>query len=1059
MTSWESLGGGFNSGPGVCSWAPGRLDVFGQGLDAACWHKWFEGGWSGWESLGGGFSSELDAVSWDSGRIDVFGRGLDNACWHKWFDGGWSGWESLGGGFNSGTGACSWAPGRLDVFGRGLDNACWHKWFDGGWSGWESLGGGFNSGIAAVSWSSGRIDVFGRGLDNACWHKWFDGGWSDWESLGGGFQSGFGVSSWGPGRLDVFGQGLDGACWHKWFDGGWSGWESLGGGFNSGMAAVSWSSGRIDVFGRGLDNACWHAWHDGGAWADWSAPAAVPEAAWGTLRLPVFDVIRLRAIELPIFDRAAGDALKSGQRADVVAKDAVHWRTLSGWLDPPADGATATVLCRKTGLSIRIAAKGAGTAKLLPFATGSPAAALSYTTGTGPSRQETLVPMEAAVDVENATMMLLLPFSDPTAYGEMVNVLSDTASGIKLVTQFGHRFLVQEPGPPQPGRPGGVVIAQPHRRLDDDLVINSRVLNKRLLRTKERPPFVPLNDPPEEMSLRLNKPLVLGLAGMIPNVSVIEAIKKPAVFNALRLAGRDWGRVVLEPEPPKPGQPKTTEATAESSFEFPVFRPMTDLAVYPDQPRVEQEGWGQVPGRGSDQPPLHFKDSPRADVFFILPTHFKLGFYRGADPAGADDLPPFRVTQYLDDANRYRVAVSLVAIPFIADADREALGTHIREVVLQQMLPFVSLEPRAGLKAAFVSQFSAGAGDDRQVLPETIRFSTEEVLPDRRLALRFDMEAMHYGIFCELLRKGIRGRVVLSEDGVQESIDVQLRLDDLVTNAVAVESEGFGTPQGPGAEPAAEPEPPKRTLRLRNGLKFPARLSALRVTCIDRGRVPGMVFDAERLDLLAAEQLLAPRDDPAASASYEVRPQRIAVWNDTVVSMGTVRVDAGTPQEWLDRVAEDPSLQPQRHAVKVVPVTPTGAQVQLVRLKLFLDGDPAARVERDILPSGPAELTIELRLAELAAAGARAPSFVLEYDCLYADGSLSLPQRIGLSPTVQELPVPVLAESPTSVYRVEHNVADGPTTTVDGLDRAAAATLVEELRTRGERWRVFARRA
>jgi hypothetical protein len=176
-SNWESLGGGLSSGPDVCSWAQGRLDVFARGADNALWHKWFDGGWSDWESLGGFLTSDPTAVSWSNGRIDVFARGGDNALWHKWFDGGWSDWESLGGGLSSGPDVCSWAQGRLDVFARGADNALWHKWFDGGWSDWESLGGSLTSDPAAVSWGKDRIDVFARGGDNGIWHKWFDGAW------------------------------------------------------------------------------------------------------------------------------------------------------------------------------------------------------------------------------------------------------------------------------------------------------------------------------------------------------------------------------------------------------------------------------------------------------------------------------------------------------------------------------------------------------------------------------------------------------------------------------------------------------------------------------------------------------------------------------------------------------------------------------------------------------------------------------------------------------------------------------------------------------------------
>jgi hypothetical protein len=43
---WESLGGVLSSGPGVSSWAAGRLDVFVRGTDNALWHKWFDGNWS-----------------------------------------------------------------------------------------------------------------------------------------------------------------------------------------------------------------------------------------------------------------------------------------------------------------------------------------------------------------------------------------------------------------------------------------------------------------------------------------------------------------------------------------------------------------------------------------------------------------------------------------------------------------------------------------------------------------------------------------------------------------------------------------------------------------------------------------------------------------------------------------------------------------------------------------------------------------------------------------------------------------------------------------------------
>ena len=170
---WESLGGVLTSGPGVCSWGAGRLDLFVRGTNNAMWHKWFQNGWSGWESLGGVLTSDPAAACWGPNRIDTFVRGTDNALWHKWFSGSWSGWESLGGVLTSGPGVSSWGPGRLDVFVRGADNAMWHKWYSGNWSGWESLGGVITSDPDAVSWGPNRIDAFARGTDNALWHRWF----------------------------------------------------------------------------------------------------------------------------------------------------------------------------------------------------------------------------------------------------------------------------------------------------------------------------------------------------------------------------------------------------------------------------------------------------------------------------------------------------------------------------------------------------------------------------------------------------------------------------------------------------------------------------------------------------------------------------------------------------------------------------------------------------------------------------------------------------------------------------------------------------------------------
>lgn len=267
LSHWEPLGGVIDRSPALCSWSPGRRDVFARGVDNTLWHKWFSGGrWFDWESLGGDLTSSPGAVSSEYGVINVFARGTGRTLRHRWYRSKWSQWESLGGELTSGPDVSSWGPGRLDVFARGHDNALWHRWFDQGrWYRWESLGGAIASKPAAVSSQYGVINVFARGRDHALWHKWFGGGrWSNWESLGGELTSAPTVSSWGKGRLDVFARGRDNTLIHHWFDQGrWSSWVTVADDLASAPAAVSPTQGVIHVCMRGPDSALWHKWYDG----------------------------------------------------------------------------------------------------------------------------------------------------------------------------------------------------------------------------------------------------------------------------------------------------------------------------------------------------------------------------------------------------------------------------------------------------------------------------------------------------------------------------------------------------------------------------------------------------------------------------------------------------------------------------------------------------------------------------------------------------------------------------------------------------------------------------
>jgi hypothetical protein len=276
----------FSSAPAVCSWGPGRLDVFGRaGADGALWHKWLIGrDWSDWESLGGTLTAPPAAVSWGAGRIDVFVRGGDLALWHKWFTGGgWSNWESLGGVLNFGPAVSSWGPGRLDVFVRGGDNTIYQRTFDQGWRDWTSIAEpqttGARPGIAAVSSATGKIDLF-------CWsrpegaftyleHKPYRNGWKPSRTIRtepvaeAAMNTSLAVASWMPDRLDWFMRASERTLEHTagasvTLDAGLSisppTLLSLNNDLTSGPAAVARPAAGnwIDVITRGHDNGFWH---------------------------------------------------------------------------------------------------------------------------------------------------------------------------------------------------------------------------------------------------------------------------------------------------------------------------------------------------------------------------------------------------------------------------------------------------------------------------------------------------------------------------------------------------------------------------------------------------------------------------------------------------------------------------------------------------------------------------------------------------------------------------------------------------------------------------------
>ncbi|KAE9989465.1 hypothetical protein Vi05172_g2948 [Venturia inaequalis] len=154
--NWSSMGGNFISKLTAVSSCSTCLEVFGVGPDGAAYHKWWNGKvWSpsisgnDWAPLGGNFATDLVAVSKAPGKVDVFGVGVDKHAYVKTFNGTvWSAdWQLLAGNFNSAVDAVSSADNRVEVFGVGEKKAMLHRYTDapGKWtpsSGeWASIGG------------------------------------------------------------------------------------------------------------------------------------------------------------------------------------------------------------------------------------------------------------------------------------------------------------------------------------------------------------------------------------------------------------------------------------------------------------------------------------------------------------------------------------------------------------------------------------------------------------------------------------------------------------------------------------------------------------------------------------------------------------------------------------------------------------------------------------------------------------------------------------------------------------------------------------------------------
>ncbi len=763
------------------------------------------------------------------------------------------------------------------------------------------------------------------------------------------------------------------------------------------------------------------------------------------LHRPIVFERLLLLVQEPLFSAAEATKLAAGEVARSEG-DGKLWCTLGKWVvtDPAEEGG---VFCRESILEIFLPrSPAAGEAQVLPFEQNSPAAELVYGTGTSEQRR----PLQVAVNTAHARLELKLPFTLPgdsrerraaghQLYSEVLDALS-SPGGVELRLSYSHPYRVKEGQPPPPSPP-------PPGRFDPALI---------MVPAARRGPGAVMMRPAAGGPIAARAP--------VPVAAAAERAR-PAGTPAVRLAAADAVMIHrLRHTAVAPAEGTSTgerRAIASGQRSNRVERPRNHATAYPDLRRAAQQGWDHIQGTTGK---IHFRGTPKADTFHYLPTHYQLGHY--LSPDGTAALAPMGASLYRAGETDYRVKTRLVAVPGIDDADRDALRSHVRDFVLLGTQPFVRLEPVGGLAADFQSSFTAGPGGEH--LPASISLKAE-VDVDDHLLLEFDMPALQYAIFSELLRKGLHGNVRVEAPGaLQETIPVALSLVDIVAvprplSGAPAEGLAEGVffwqsepPDAAEGEPAEETEA-RRELTLANRLPYPVRLSSLRLSLLEAFPDLAQIFDAEEIDVLPEAVVLATRGDEAGKdrTTLAFSPRRLAVWNETVVLPGPLLVQGGSAQEWLDRVHRDPTLTPAELSLALELVPVQGAeQIQILRLRLFRAGEARLRQEWELTPTqATVTRAARLTLDELAGREGRAPSFDLEYDCVYRNGGVSLAQRLAVDPDQAHVVLRPVVETPNSVYLVTYSGAAGEERAE--LPRGEAARLVEELRVRGASWRIY----
>src|SRR5262249_41512611 len=131
-------------------------------------------------------------------------------------------------------------------------------------------------------------------------------------------------------------------------------------------------------------------------------------------------------------------------------------------------------------------------------------------------------------------------------------------------------------------------------------------------------------------------------------------------------------------------------------------------------------------------------------------------------------------------------------------------------------------------------------------------------------------------------------------------------------------------------------------------------------------------------------------------------------------------------------------------------------RVQLLRLRLFKDGDATVRSRQDLLPNADAPvLCVSMSLEELMGKEGKAPTFSIEYETLALDGTLSPSQRVAVSSEVTSLPLRAIVPTADTIFTVESEGGSG--TVRQDATAAGLAPLIAQLRNEGKHWEIFTR--